>query len=61
MHPVQLYIGLFFGALAAGFLLLAIARSSRPDETLKVKVFVRISLAFAIVSFALLIAGRFLR
>jgi len=60
MPPIQLYVGIFFGALAAIFLLLAFGRSkSTGERTQPVKAFVRIGLIFAAVSLSLLVSTRY--
>lgn len=59
MPPIQLYLGLFFGALAALFLFLAFRRpSGRARSGEPLKAFLRTGLIFAAVSIVLLFAAR---
>ena len=60
MPPIRSYLGLFFGALAALFLVLAFSRSfgKAPKPAPPVKAFLRIGLIFTAVSLFLLFASR---
>jgi len=60
MPPVQSYLGLFFGLLAATFLVFALRRSSGA-AAIAAKVYRRIAFIFAVVSAALLLSSLFHR
>ena len=60
MPPINLYLGLFFGALAAVFLGLALRWSSKqPAAATPARAYLRIGLIFAAVSLVLLFTGRY--
>lgn len=62
MPQVQRYLSLFFGLLAAIFLLLALRRSASAsgESAPAIKAFFRTGLIFAAVSVFLLLSSRFL-